>query len=101
MWIVSNWEAIQWMQQPTPQSQMDTFLPWKTCDDPIQPEDQACNIPRSAVRISVFFSLMLYINIHKKYGEGATSAFSLLAVSNSTYTMRFEASLLRVLCTSN
>ena len=46
VWIVSNWEAIQWMQQPTPQSQMDTFLPWKTCDDPIQPEDQACNIPR-------------------------------------------------------
>ena len=50
VWIVSNWEAIQWMQQPTPQSQMDTFLPWKTCDDPIQPEDQACNIPRSGMR---------------------------------------------------
>jgi len=46
VWIVSNWEVIQWMQQPTPQSQMDTFLPWKTCDDPILPEDQACNIPR-------------------------------------------------------
>ena len=67
VWIVSNWEAIQWMQQPTPQSQMDTFLPWKTCDDPIQPEDQACNIPRSAVIISVVFSLMLYINIHSQH----------------------------------
>ena len=46
VWIVNNWEAIQWMQNPTPQSQMDTFLPWNTCEDPIAPEDQACNIPR-------------------------------------------------------
>ena len=46
VWIVSNWEVIQWMQDPTPVSQMDTFLPWKTCDDPVPPENQACNIPR-------------------------------------------------------
>jgi len=34
------------MQNPTPQSQMESFLPWNTCDDPVAPEDQACNIPR-------------------------------------------------------
>ena len=46
VWIVSNWEAIQWMRQPTPQSQMTTFPPWNTCSDPTPLEKQACNIPR-------------------------------------------------------
>ena len=46
VYIVSNWEVIQWMQQPTKQSQMDSFLPWKNCPDVIPPEKMACNIPR-------------------------------------------------------
>jgi len=46
VYIVSNWEVIQWMQQPTKQSQMDSFQPWKNCPDIIPPEKMACNIPR-------------------------------------------------------
>lgn len=46
VWIVSNWEVIQWMRNPTPQSQMSTFDEWKEkCDAPIPLVEQACNIP--------------------------------------------------------
>ena len=46
VWIVSNWEAIQWMKNPTPQSQMNTFNEWKDkCDKPVPLAEQACNIP--------------------------------------------------------
>jgi hypothetical protein len=45
VWIVSNWEAIQWMRNPTPQAQMKEFTEWKTCDTPLPIEEQACNIP--------------------------------------------------------
>jgi len=46
VYIVSNWEAIQWMRDPTPLSQMETFSPWNTCEEPVPVEKQACNIPR-------------------------------------------------------
>jgi hypothetical protein len=28
VYIVSNWEVIQWMQNPTPVSQMESFQAW-------------------------------------------------------------------------
>ena len=46
VFIVSNWEVIQWMQRPTPLQQMDSFLPWNTCGETVPPEHTACNIPR-------------------------------------------------------
>ncbi|XP_023329724.1 uncharacterized protein LOC111702311 [Eurytemora carolleeae] len=46
VYIVSNWEAIQWMQNPTPLAEMESFLPWNTCTEPVPVEEQACNIPR-------------------------------------------------------
>jgi hypothetical protein len=46
VYIVSNWEVIQWMQDPTPVSQMESFQPWSQCEVPIPLEKQACNIPR-------------------------------------------------------
>jgi hypothetical protein len=46
VWIVTNYEAIQWMRNPTPLTKMETFNPWKTCETPIPIEKQACNIPR-------------------------------------------------------
>ncbi|TRY74589.1 hypothetical protein TCAL_01640 [Tigriopus californicus] len=45
VWVVNNYEAIQWMQSPTPQAQMNDFQAWKSCDQPIPIEEQACNIP--------------------------------------------------------
>jgi len=46
VWVVSTWEMLQWMRNPTPQSQMSTFDAWKEkCDAPIPLEEQACNIP--------------------------------------------------------
>ena len=46
VWIVSQWEMIQWLKNPTPQSQMSTFDEWKTkCDTPVPLVEQACNIP--------------------------------------------------------
>lgn len=29
VWVVNNWEAIQWMQKPTPITQLGQFEPWK------------------------------------------------------------------------
>ena len=29
VWFVNNWEAIQWMQKPTPINQLNQFEPWK------------------------------------------------------------------------
>jgi len=46
VYIVSNWEVIQWMQNPTPASQMESFQAWNKCEVPIPLEKQACNIPR-------------------------------------------------------
>jgi hypothetical protein len=46
VWIVSNYEAIQWMRNPTPITKMESFNAWKTCEAPIPLEKQACNIPR-------------------------------------------------------
>ena len=46
VWIVSNYEAIQWMRNPTPINKMETFNAWKTCEAPIPLDKQACNIPR-------------------------------------------------------
>ena len=46
VWIVNNYQAIQWMREPTPQTQMNDFMPWKGCDEAIPIEDQACNLPR-------------------------------------------------------
>ena len=46
VWVVSTWEMLQWMRNPTPQSQMSTFDAWKEkCDAPIPIEEQACNLP--------------------------------------------------------
>jgi len=45
-YIVSTWEMIQWMKNPTPMSQMNTFKDWKDCEAPIPIEEQACNIPK-------------------------------------------------------
>merc|ERR1712127_342013 len=46
VYIVSNWEVIQWMQNPTKLSQMETFPEWTKCDVATPLEKQACNIPR-------------------------------------------------------
>jgi len=46
VYIVSTWEVIQWMRNPTPQSSMNTFKGWKDCEQPIPLEEQACNIPK-------------------------------------------------------
>ena len=45
VYIVSNWEVLQWIRNPTPQSQMSSFDEWKTCDTPVPLVEQACNIP--------------------------------------------------------
>ena len=29
VWVVNNWEAIQWMQKPTPLNLLNQFEPWK------------------------------------------------------------------------
>jgi hypothetical protein len=29
VWVVNNWEAIQWMQRPTPINALSQFDPWK------------------------------------------------------------------------
>lgn len=46
VWVVNNWEAIQWMQKPTPITQLGQFEPWK-CKTQVEPEDRACNIGKS------------------------------------------------------
>nr|CAH0108199.1 unnamed protein product [Daphnia galeata] len=46
VWIVNNWEAIQWMQRPTPINALSQFEPWK-CKPTVPPEDKACNIARA------------------------------------------------------
>lgn len=45
VYFVSNWEAIQWMQSPTPINQLSQFEPWK-CKTQIPVEDMACNTPK-------------------------------------------------------
>ncbi|KAK2725560.1 hypothetical protein QYM36_000156, partial [Artemia franciscana] len=46
VWFVNNWEAIQWMQKPTPINQLNQFEPWK-CKTQVPPEDKACNIAKA------------------------------------------------------
>ncbi|KAF4517594.1 hypothetical protein B566_EDAN008583 [Ephemera danica] len=46
VWVVTNFQAIQWMRKPTPVSQLNAFKPWQ-CDRKVEPEEQACNFPRS------------------------------------------------------
>ena len=41
-----KFQVIQWMQDPTPASQMESFQAWNKCEVPIPLEKQACNIPR-------------------------------------------------------
>jgi len=45
VYIVNSWEVIQWMRNPTPQSQMSSFRDWGDCERSIPIEEQACNIP--------------------------------------------------------
>lgn len=67
VWVVNNWEAIQWMQKPTPINSLSQFEPWKCkaqvifffplfivllyhliiFPSKIPPEDKACNIARA------------------------------------------------------
>lgn len=67
VWVVNNWEAIQWMQKPTPITQLGQFDPWKCktqvhskffirkyiqnsfkfIERQVDPEDRACNIGKS------------------------------------------------------
>ncbi|KAG0700094.1 MAM and LDL-receptor class A domain-containing protein 1 [Chionoecetes opilio] len=46
VWIVNNQEVIKWMREPTPNSQLAGFEPWK-CQQKIAPEDKACSIPQT------------------------------------------------------
>jgi hypothetical protein len=47
VYIVTNYQAIQWMRNPTPLSQLNTFEPWKCKDKKdIDPNLVACNHPK-------------------------------------------------------
>ncbi|XP_047493237.1 chitin deacetylase 1-like [Penaeus chinensis] len=46
VWVVNNQELIQWMREPVPNAQLNSFEPWK-CSKTVPQEDQACNIPKS------------------------------------------------------
>ncbi|MPC44793.1 hypothetical protein E2C01_038473 [Portunus trituberculatus] len=46
VWIVNNQEVIKWMREPTPNSQLASFEPWK-CQQQVAPEDKACSIPKA------------------------------------------------------
>ncbi|KAH9396989.1 hypothetical protein TYRP_003291 [Tyrophagus putrescentiae] len=46
IFLVSNYQAIEWMRTPTPLSQIANFEPWK-CKKDIDPNLIACNHPKS------------------------------------------------------
>ncbi|KAK7866559.1 hypothetical protein R5R35_010407 [Gryllus longicercus] len=43
VWLVTNWQAIQWMRDPTPLSRINSFQPWQ-CNYPDRPKK--CNNPK-------------------------------------------------------
>ncbi|CAG0896937.1 unnamed protein product [Cyprideis torosa] len=47
VYIVSTWEMLQWMQDPTPLGQMPQFQPWLVCKEEVSAEDAACKIPKA------------------------------------------------------
>lgn len=44
VWFVTNYQAIQWIQKPTPLNELKTFQPWK-CNKYFNDNELACNIP--------------------------------------------------------
>ena len=46
VYIVTNYQAIEWMRNPTPISQLANFEPWKNCKKEIDPALIACNHPK-------------------------------------------------------
>ena len=47
VYFVSNWEAIQWMQSPTPINQLSQFEPWKC-------KTQVCLHPHTVIIEKIF-----------------------------------------------
>ncbi|KAK6628407.1 hypothetical protein RUM43_002219 [Polyplax serrata] len=46
IWFVTNWQAIQWMQNPTPLNEINDFEPW-SCKKDIEQHEIACTVPNS------------------------------------------------------
>lgn len=46
VWVVSNQQAIEWMQNPVPLTQINQLEQWK-CGKQVPIEDKACNIPNT------------------------------------------------------
>lgn len=44
VYFVTNWQAIQWMKNPTPINQIPNFEPWK-CNKQLDASEIACNLP--------------------------------------------------------
>lgn len=45
VYIVTNWQAIQWMREPTPLSRIKSFKPWQCPKNPDSPGP--CHHPKS------------------------------------------------------
>lgn len=47
VYFVTNHQAIQWMRDPTPTSQISQFEPWSCKAKQLDGNEIACNIPKS------------------------------------------------------
>lgn len=45
VWLVTNWQAIQWMQNPTPINQLKNFEPWGCRNKIYEWGETACEEP--------------------------------------------------------
>lgn len=55
VWLITNWQLIQWLRNPTPSSKINSFEPWQCKPDPKKPplcrNPTVCNVwDRGGVR---------------------------------------------------
>lgn len=62
VWFVTNWQAIQWMREPTPLSHINSFEPWGCKPRKFEPQEIACNLPKTCKLTSRILQGERYLN---------------------------------------
>lgn len=54
VWIVTNWQAIQWMKNPTPLNKLNDFEPWM-CKDTVRINFPVLTVSKCYIQINDLF----------------------------------------------
>jgi len=57
VWLVTNWQALQWVRDPTPISRMNSFQPFQ-CDYSVSIEQFRLKVLHKKLLILLYFFLI-------------------------------------------